>query len=275
MQEEARYTAHVPDINGYIAYNDEENYVWNILYDRQIKLIQNRACIDYLQGIEKLAMMSDKIPQPVDVSSRLRQITGWVVEPVPALINFKSFFQLLADKKFPAASFIRRREDLDYLPEPDIFHEIFGHCPLLTEPSFAAFTQEVGKFGLTLGKEDRIMLARLYWFTVEFGLINTNDGMRIYGAGILSSKTESVYALESNIPLRKKFDLVEVLRTPYRYDELQKVYYTINSFEELYNMIDGDKLLKAFNQAKELGLLPSLFTDIKNNEHTQIEGIYS
>ena len=267
MQDTARYTAHMPDKNGYITYSDEENAVWSILYDRQMKLIQGRSCPEYLQGIETLQMTYDKIPQPVEISARLKAVTGWSVEPVPALINFKRFFQLLADKKFPAASFIRRREDLDYLPEPDIFHEIFGHCPLLTEPSFAAFTQEVGKFGLTLGKDDRVLLARLYWFTVEFGLINTQNGLRIYGAGILSSKTESFYALESDIPIRKPFDVVEALRMPYRYDELQKIYYTINSFEELYNMIDGDKLLKAFNEAKRLGLLPELFTNVENNQN--------
>ncbi len=252
---ETRYSAYLPDANGYINYSTEENQVWEILYDRQIKLIRNRACNQYLEGIEKLDLRRDKIAQPKEVSAKLFKLTGWVVEPVAALINFKLFFELLAAKKFPAASFIRRREDLDYLPEPDIFHEIFGHCPALTDPNFARFTQAVGEFGVTLSQEDRVMLARLYWFTVEFGLINTNQGLRIYGAGILSSKTESVYALESPIPIRKPFDLVEALRSSYRYDQLQKIYYIINSFEELFAMIDCGRLATAFNQAKHLGML--------------------
>ena len=274
MHTETRYSAYLPDAQGYISYTSEEKSVWQLLYQRQMHLIQNRACNEYLAGINQLQLQPDSIAQAVAVSAKLKDLTGWVVAPVPALINFKSFFQLLSEKKFPAASFIRHREDLDYLPEPDIFHEIFGHCPALTDPNFAAFTHKIGLFGLSLDKEDRVSLARLYWFTVEFGLIRTPQGLRIYGAGILSSKTECVYALESDIPLRKDFNLIEVLRMPYRYDELQKVYYIINSFAELYSMVEGDKLLKAFAEAKSLGLLPSLFSEVKNYEHSDSEGMY-
>jgi phenylalanine-4-hydroxylase len=261
MMQVTNYKAYIPDENGYISYTDDEHAVWEILYKRQIDIIQERACSEYIAGIKKLELDNKVIPQPVQVSSRLREITGWIVEPVPALINFKQFFQLLSERKFPTASFIRKREELDYLKEPDIFHEIFGHCPLLTNESFAAFTYEVGRFGTTLDKEGRIMLARLYWFTVEFGLMQTNSGLRIYGAGILSSKAESVYALESQQPLRKKFDLIEVLRTSYRYDQLQQIYYIIDGFDQLYNMISG-KLLSAFNTAKELGMLMPIQNDI-------------
>ena len=270
IKEQPRYNAYTPDARGYIAYNDEEHKVWEILYNRQMKLTQGRACQEYLDGVSKLQLESSKIAQPVEVSQRLRKLTNWQVEPVQALISFKNFFNLLSEKKFPAASFIRRMDDLDYLPEPDIFHEIFGHCPALTHADFAAFTHKVGEFGTTLDKEDRIMLARLYWFTVEFGLINTKDGLRIYGAGILSSKTESIYALESPIPLQKKFDLIEVLRTPYRYDELQKIYFIIDSFESLYDMVEGNKLKLAFAKAKELGMLPSMFSGVKNYEGSDI-----
>lgn len=256
-QDNTRYTAYVPDENGYIRYSHAEDKVWNILYDRQIGIVQNYASKAYLDGLDKLHLSNDKIPQPIEVSARLKEITGWVVEPVAALIDFNYFFELLANKRFPAASFIRRMEDLDYLKEPDIFHEIFGHCPLLTEPNFAAFVQEVGKFGATLDKSFQTMLGRLFWFTVEFGLIKEDDRLRIYGAGILSSKTESVYALESNIPRRPEFNLIEALRTPYRYDEMQKTYFVINSYENLYNMVNG-KLVSAFQTAKELGMLPNL-----------------
>jgi phenylalanine-4-hydroxylase len=252
------YKAYMPDENGYIHYSTDEDETWQILYDRQIELIKGRAVDEHFTGLNKLNLTRNKIPQPIDVSNALRDITGWAVEPVPALIDFDTFFGLLAQKRFPAASFIRRREDLDYLKEPDIFHELFGHCPMLTQPDFADFVQEVGKAGKHLEKPDQIMLGRLFWFTVEFGLINTADGLRIYGAGILSSKTESVYALESSTPKRKPFELTEALRTTYRYDELQKTYFIINSYAELYHMIDG-KILDAFAKARALGMLPNQY----------------
>lgn len=254
----SRYTAYTPDKNGYINYSNAEDKVWNILYDRQIGIVQNYAAKAYLSGLDKLELSNTKIPQPVTVSTRLREITGWEVAPVAALIDFNYFFELLANKRFPAASFIRCMEDLDYLKEPDIFHEIFGHCPMLTEPSFAAFVQEVGKFGATLDKSFQVMLGRLFWFTVEFGLIQENHGLRVYGAGILSSKSESIYSIDSEIPRRVEFNLIEALRTPYRYDKMQKTYFVIDSYENLYNMVNG-KLLTAFKTAQELGMLPNLF----------------
>ncbi|MDQ5921866.1 MAG: phenylalanine-4-hydroxylase, partial [Pseudomonadota bacterium] len=208
----SRYTAYMPDENGYINYSNAEDKVWNILYDRQIGIVQNYAANAYLSGLDKLELSNTKIPQPVTVSTRLREITGWEVAPVAALIDFNYFFELLANKRFPAASFIRCMEDLDYLKEPDIFHEIFGHCPMLTEPSFAAFVQEVGKFGATLDKSFQVMLGRLFWFTVEFGLIQENHGLRVYGAGILSSKSESIYSIDSEIQRRVEFNLIEALR---------------------------------------------------------------
>lgn len=259
-QDNSRYTAYFPDENGYIRYSHAEDKVWNILYDRQIGIVQNYAAKAYSDGLDKLELSNQKIPQPIEVSARLKEATGWSVEPVAALIDFNYFFELLANKKFPAACFIRRMEDLDYLKEPDIFHEIFGHCPMLTEPSYAAFVQEVGKFGATLDKSFQTMLGRLFWFTVEFGLVKENNHLRIYGAGILSSKSESIYALESDIPRRIPFNLIEAIRTPYRYDEMQKTYFVIDSYENLYNMVNGQQLVNAFKTAKELGMLPNLHT---------------
>jgi len=253
-EQDFKYIAYSPDANGNIPYNREEDETWSILYRRQLEVIKSRACRECLHGIELLGLSTSKVPQPNDVSRELSNITGWSVEPVAALINFRDFFTLLSNRKFPAASFIRRRQDLDYLKEPDIFHEIFGHCPMLTNPDFAAFTYEIGRFGMTLEKPDLPMLARLYWFTVEFGLI-AQDGLKIYGAGILSSKSESIYALENATPRRSEFNLIEVLRTTYRYDEIQKNYFIINSFDELFNMIDGGKLLDSFHEARSLGLL--------------------
>lgn len=247
------YKAHLPDADGYINYTATENETWQILYQRQIILIKSRACSSYLEGMKLLNLSPIVIPQVKDVSAALKKITGWSVCPVPALIDFKLFFELLAAKQFPAASFIRRREDLDYLQEPDIFHEIFGHCPLLTNHDYADFTQQVGKLAANFAPEDQALLARLYWFTVEFGLINQviadKKVLKIYGAGILSSKTESVYALESSIPLRKPFDLAEILSTNYRYDQLQKIYFVIDDFKQIYQILDHD-LLQLFAEVR-------------------------
>lgn len=253
MQEHI-YLAKKPDKNGFVNFTPEENDVWKALYTRQTLLVQNRACEEFLRGIEKLKLNPHKIPQLAEVSQELKNNTGWQVVPVEALISFKEFFDLLAQRCFPAATFIRRMQDLDYLKEPDIFHEVFGHCTLLTHAPFANFTERIGILGKNMNKEERVMLARLYWFTVEFGLINTQAGLRIYGGGILSSKGESIYALESTVPVRESFDLLTILRTPYRYDEMQKKYFIINSFDEIYNLINTD-LRKAFQEAKKHGLI--------------------
>lgn len=252
----SNYTAKKPNKDGLIHYTSEEHSVWKTLYNRQIDVVKKRACHEYLEGIHMLGLDAEEIPQCKDVSERLSKCTGWMVEPVEALISFDEFFNLLANKKFPAASFIRHKEELDYLKEPDIFHELFGHCPLLTSQAFADFTHEVGKLGIKIDPKDHHMLARMYWFTVEFGLINTPQGLKIYGGGILSSYQETIYALESDEPQRKPFDLLTVLRTKYRYDELQKNYFIIQSFDALYALMSKN-LVNYFNEARKLGMLPS------------------
>lgn len=249
------YKAKVPNADGVVSYSKEENDTWRMLYERQLKILDGRACAAYVEGIKKLDLSSLAIPQIPEVSKKLTALTGWSVYPVKALISFKEFFELLALRKFPAATFIRLKEHIDYLKEPDIFHELFGHCPLLTNQSFADFTHRVGEIGLSMSKEERVMLARLYWFTVEFGLIHTKEGLRIYGGGILSSKGESIYALDSHLPNRHEFDLVKVLRTDYRYDEMQRNYFIINSFEELYHLVSVD-LRNVFKEAKKKGVIP-------------------
>ena len=262
IKQQTKYVAKKPDANGFIHYTDTEHQVWNTLYNRQVKLIENRACSAFVDGIHKLELNAHQIPQCKEVSEKLLDLTGWIVKPVEALISFSEFFTMLAHKQFPAASFIRIPEELDYLQEPDIFHELFGHGPMLTHSAFADFTHAVGELGIHANKADRAMLARLYWFTVEFGLIKTTQGLRIYGGGILSSKGETVYALESDVPNRQRFDLMTVLRMPYRYDEIQKNYFVIDSFDDLYYLIDN-QLLAKFAQARTLGLLPSPYeTDI-------------
>lgn len=259
MAKGTKYVAKVPDETGYIHYTDEENRVWHELITRQKQVLPGRACAEYIGALDRLDLPEDRVPQCEEVSRVLRECTGWEVAPVPALINFTDFFNLLANKRFPAASFIRSREEMDYLQEPDIFHEIFGHTPLLTDPRFAAFTHAYGKAGAAARKEDRPMLARLYWFTVEFGLIHRpEEGLRTYGAGVVSSSGETSYALESERPQRKAFDPLDVLRTPYRIDIYQPIYFVIQSFDTLFEVAQMD-LLGLIGQARKLGMHAPVF----------------
>lgn len=253
MGKSTKYVAKTPDERGLIAYSDEEHAVWHDLITRQQPVVEKYACSEYLDALGRMHFPTDHIPQPEETSAVLRRATGWEIAPVPALIPFDEFFRLLADKKFPAASFIRSREEFDYLQEPDIFHEVFGHTPLLTDPRFAEFTHVYGKAGLDASKEDRVMLARLYWFTVEFGLMNTPAGLKTYGAGIVSSVGETPYSIESGKPIRKPFDPVEILRTPYRIDIYQTVYFVIDGLDDLYNVAKMD-LFALIDEARRLGM---------------------
>jgi phenylalanine-4-hydroxylase len=247
------YVSKQSDANGFIHWTDDENQIWSELMQRQLACIQGKACNEYHEGLKKLNLPVDRIPQLAELNKVLLETTGWQVAEVPALINFDKFFQLLADKKFPVATFIRSREEFDYLQEPDVFHEIFGHCAMLTNADFAAFTHAYGKLGLTASKEDRVYLARLYWFTVEFGLLDTPEGLRIYGGGILSSPGETQYAMLSDVPERKVLDVVDVLRTPYRIDIMQPIYFRIQSIRQLFEIAQMD-LMALVQQAKALGL---------------------
>jgi phenylalanine-4-hydroxylase len=258
MSKQTQYVSKSIDTNGYIKWTDDENQRWAKLYERQIDLLQDRACEQYMQGIELLGMPKDAIPQLPDIDKVLMQTTGWTTAAVPALINFTEFFTLLANKQFPVATFIRSEEEFDYLQEPDVFHEIFGHCPLLTNPAFAHFTHTYGKLGLAANKEDRAFLARLYWFTVEFGLVKTDQGLRIYGGGILSSPGETVYALEGQKPERKPLRPLDVLRTPYRIDIMQPLYYILESFDGLFELSELD-IMALVEEAKILGLFEPRF----------------
>lgn len=247
------YVAKPLDANGNVHYTTEENAIWQELMTRQLPIITGRACKEYMHGLDLLNFSHERIPQCHEISAILKKTTGWELEPVPALIPFDRFFTLLANKKFPAATFIRKREELNYLQEPDIFHEIFGHCPLLTNQAYADFTHTYGKLGLTASPEDRVMLAKLYWFTIEFGLIQQSGGLRIYGGGILSSPSETPYCLESCEAQRKKFDILEILRTPYRIDIMQPIYYVIDDFDVLFQLTDID-LFSYIKQARRLGM---------------------
>ncbi|MGF1910808.1 phenylalanine 4-monooxygenase [Vibrio kasasachensis] len=253
-----KYHSNPVDKQGMVAWSKEENAIWHDLVERQQKLVQTRACHEYLNGLKLLDLPIDRVPQLPEINQVLQRETGWQVVPVPALISFDRFFELLANKCFPVATFLRSREEFDYLQEPDFFHEVFGHCAMLTNPEFAHFTHTYGKLGYTAPARQRAYLARLYWFTVEFGLVKQNEQLKIYGGGILSSPGETIHALEGNKPLREPFTLNRVLRTPYRIDIMQPIYYVLKDIEQLYQLSHLD-LIKEIDQAIESGLFPPMF----------------
>jgi phenylalanine-4-hydroxylase len=216
------------------SYTAEEHRVWVTLYERQAALLPGRACEPYLQGLKALDLHGQGIPDFGELNERLSALTGWRVVAVPGLVPDEVFFDHLANRRFPAGRFIRRPDQLDYLEEPDVFHDVFGHVPMLTDPTFADYMQAYGEGGLRAMRLGRLHnLARLYWYTVEFGLIQTPQGLRIYGAGIVSSRGESVFSLEDPSPNRLGFELIRVMRTPYRIDDFQQVYFVLPSLQRL------------------------------------------
>ena len=249
----SRYVSKQPDSNGLIAYSAEEHAVWHDLITRQVPMLPGRAYPAWIRALDRMNFPIERIPQLDEVSAVLTEHTGWQVAAVPALIGFTEFFTLLANRQFPVATFIRSREDFDYIQEPDIFHEVFGHTPPLTDHRFAAFVEAYGQAGLAADPKDHSMLARLFWFSVEFGLVNTREGIRAYGSGIMSSPGELKYAVESDVPERKPFDPVDVLRTPYRIDILQPIYFVIDSFDQLFDLAQSD-LLGYIKEARRLGM---------------------
>jgi len=217
-------------------YTSAEHGVWRTLFERQSKVLPGRACDEFLNGLKKLGLGADRIPDLERLSDTLDKVTGWRVVPVPSLVPDEVFFDHLAHRRFPAGQFIRKPQELDYLEEPDIFHDVFGHVPMLAHPVFADYMEAYGKGGQRALKEFQALknLARLYWYTVEFGLIEKPEGLRIYGSGIVSSRTESIYSVESPSPNRIHFDLERVMRTEYRIDDFQESYFVIGSFDELF-----------------------------------------
>jgi len=260
----SEYVAKKPDNQGFVDYDDSEHLVWSKLYQRQIEILPGRACDEYMQGLSALNLDANKIPQLPEVNAVLKSATGWQVQPVAALISAEEFFQLLSTRKFPAATFIRTMEELNYIKEPDIFHELFGHCPMLLDPIFADFMQSYALKVLDFDKKDWPLLQRLFWFTVEFGLIKTKHGLRAYGGGILSSIAETVYSVESDIPIRSLFEPLVVFRTPYRIDMLQKIYFVIDSYQLLFDFVNSD-IEKIIAKARELGEFPPVFPIEFNN----------
>jgi phenylalanine-4-hydroxylase len=251
------YAEKHPGPDGRYVYTREEDAVWGELFDRQMDFLPGRVTPEYLDGVRLLGLSRDHVPQIAEIDARLANLTGAGVEGVPAIIPPSRFFDLLSRRRFPVATFLRRREDMDYIEEPDIFHEVFGHCPLLTDPAYADFVERFGKIAVRLGKPYSWRLFRLFWFTVEFGMIRTPEGLRAYGAGIVSSPSEARHATGGAAEVLD-FDLLTVFRTPYRIDILQPVYFVIPSFEALAAALEAD-IAGLIDEAKRLGDLPARF----------------
>lgn len=215
-------------------YGAEDHRAWDRLFARQSAQLPGRACEAYLRGLDVLRLSRPGIPDFAELSERLGALTGWSVVAVPGLVPDEVFFDHLANRRFVAGNFIRRPDQLDYLQEPDVFHDVFGHVPMLADPVYADYMQAYGKGGLRSLQFGALhKLARLYWYTVEFGLIEEAGGLRLFGAGIVSSHGESLFALDDPSPNRIAFDLLRVMRTDYRIDDYQQSYFVIPSFEAL------------------------------------------
>ncbi len=215
-------------------YTAEEHATWDTLFARQSQLLPGRASDAYLRGLDVLKLSKPGIPDFDELSERLMKLTGWQVVAVPGLVPDDVFFDHMANRRFVAGNFIRRPDQLDYLQEPDVFHDVFGHVPMLADPVFADYLEAYGRGGQrALGLDALKYLGRLYWYTVEFGLIREGDGLKIYGSGIVSSYAESQFALDDPSPNRIGFDIARVMRTEYRIDDFQQNYFVIPSFDEL------------------------------------------
>lgn len=223
----------------YKKYTEEDFKVWKILFERQIVNLPHAAAEAYMEGLKKIHFTSERIPRFEDTNKILKQLTGWSLEVVPGLIDDDIFFQLLSEKKFPATTWLRKMSALDYLEEPDMFHDVFGHVPLLTNQHFVDFLQELSKIALRYIENPWAiqLISRIYWFTVEFGLIKENGEVRIYGAGILSSAGETKFCL-SDKATHINYDVDKIMSTPYRKDVFQERYFLIDSYEQLFHSTD-------------------------------------
>jgi len=224
-------------VQGWEAYTAAEHAVWKTLFERQSRLLPGRACDAFVAGMRDLPIGADAIPDFSRLSEVLMRRTGWQVVAVPGLVPDEVFFEHLSQRRFPAGNFIRQPHQLDYLEEPDVFHDVFGHVPMLMNPVMADFVQAYGMGGLRAQRLGTLeLLARVYWYTVEFGLVREGAATRIYGAGIASSRAESVFALDHPSPNRVRFDVERVMRTRYRIDDFQETYFVLDSLEQLLEL---------------------------------------
>lgn len=254
-------------------YSAEDHAVWDTLFARQTAMLPGRACEAFMRGVDVLRLSKPGVPDFAELSEHLMAATGWRVVAVPGLVPDDVFFDHMANRRFVAGNFIRRADQLDYLQEPDVFHDVFGHVPMLADPVFADYMAAYGRGGQRAGSLGALKrLARLYWYTVEFGLVEEGGALRLFGSGIVSSHGESIFALDDPSPNRIAFDLARVMRTDYRIDDYQQTYFVIPSFDELLrvtvetdfaplyaamegqddlavdDVIDGDRLFKRGTQ---------------------------
>lgn len=250
------YISKFPDRNGIIPWNQTEHKIWSSLIDRQKTTIIDRACPEFIDGLRAIWFSHTQIPKFSEVNKKLSNISGWNIEAVPALISDVEFHTLLSQRRFPAASFIRIPEEFDYIEQPDIFHEFFWHIPLLTNKKYADFLQKFWKYMLSIDPKFRNQFARIFWFTIEFWLIESDEWLRICGAGILSSHSESIRAIEDPNVERIPFNILECARTPYRYDIMQSKYFILKDFDNLFEIFDNS-LIEILIKAHTLGDITS------------------
>ena len=253
-------------------YSDVDHGVWKALYQRQREILVGRASDEFLQAQDMMGMSPDRIPRFAELNAVLEAATGWMIVGVEGLLPELDFFEHLANRRFPVSWWIRRPDQLDYIEEPDLFHDLFGHVPLLMIPAFADYMQAYGRGGVKahgIGADALANLTRLYWYTVEFGLIRQHDGLRIYGSGIVSSKGESIHCLESAAPNRIGFDLERIMRTRYRIDSYQKTYFVIDSFEQLMDATRPD-FTPIYARVATQGAIPA--GDVLDSDHVYQRG---
>lgn len=252
------------------GYTATDHATWQTLFERQTHLLPGRACDEFVRGMHDLPIGADQIPDFRRLSDVLMKRTGWQVVAVPGLVPDDVFFEHLANRRFPSGNFIRKPQELDYLKEPDVFHDVFGHVPMLMNPAIADFIQAYGKGGLRAQKLGNLsQLARVYWYTVEFGLLQQGNDLRLYGAGIASSYTESKFCLDSASPNRIRFDLQRVMRTNYRIDDFQESYFVVRDLEELLEFTRIDFVPLYEKAAQEAELQPG---DILPEDHVFARG---
>ncbi|MEP3422385.1 MAG: phenylalanine 4-monooxygenase [Erythrobacter sp.] len=255
------------------AYGADDDAIWDDLFARQMDILPGRAASAFIAGLDKLDLSRGGVPEFARITEELDKLTGWSVVPVPMLIPDHVFFWHLANRRFPAGNFIRTRETFDYIQEPDVFHDVFGHVPMLTDPVYADYMQEYGRAGWKAMRYNRLKaLGALYWYTVEFGLIEEAEGIRAYGAGILSGPTEAQFAVEAKSPNRIMLNVDRVMRTDYVISDLQPTYFVIESFDDLYRQTverDFDRLYR--NLAPSFTYANSAIIDVDNvvNRGTQ------
>lgn len=237
----------------YDTYSTEDKAVWSTLFNRQKELLEKNAAPEFLSALEEIKFSSEKIPDFREVDAILMAKTGWSLEVVEGIINEYDFFNLLSNKKFPATTWLRKLNELDYLPEPDMFHDVFGHVPLLVNKEYTNLFERIGRLGVKHSDDAKILhqLGRFYWFTIEFGLVKFKGELKIYGAGIISSNGESKYALSST-PQHLPFDVHAIINTDFENDKIQDKYFVLDSFKQLYNCMDElERLIHEESFSKE------------------------